>query len=112
VAKSTVHKPVSVLSRKRPPRVVNVLGKRIKVKIVPTLVDDQDNELLGLFCPPEACIYLATDPKHDIMQTFLHELLHAVLFVSGTAKGLTIQKEESIVTALEHGLGQLLGISH
>jgi hypothetical protein len=41
-------------------------------------------------------------------QTLFHESIHAALYFSGAAEGLTMSKEESIVLALEHGLWPLL----
>jgi hypothetical protein len=40
--------------------------------------------------------------------TMVHEICHAILYVSGQTEGLTEEQEEGIVLALEHGLTQVM----
>lgn len=59
-------------------------------------------------------IALFTRPHEDyptrgpVEQTLLHEVLHAILHVSGTSNLLPGGTEEAVVTALEHGLWPLM----
>jgi len=105
VANSTRHK--SLFSRKRPPRVVTILGHKIKVRIKPYLEDD-GVELYGAFDYNSKTIWLMKGC--DWRGVLLHEMCHAVLALSGTGEGLGQAKEESIVVALEHSLAPLLFI--
>ena len=91
----------SVFDRKRPPRVVTVLGQKLKVRVVPYL-EDSDTELLGAFNSETKTIFLLKGQEWKPI--LLHEICHAILYFSGSSEGLTATKEESIVLALEHGL--------
>jgi hypothetical protein len=95
----------SVFSLKNPPRSVTVCGHKLKVKVVAYL-EDEAEELLGAFNSETKTIFLLKSA--DWRTTLLHECLHACLYFSGSGEGLTLTKEESIVLALEHGLGPLL----
>ena len=99
---------LSVFHRKHPHRSVNVLGHRIRVRVVNDVEDDDTTELLGAFDSENETIYLLRDPKWR--QVLLHEIIHAILHYSGHNEGLSIKKEESIVLALEHGLQPILEI--
>jgi hypothetical protein len=92
---------LSVFDRPRPPRSVTVLGHKLKVKVVPYLEADGD-DLLGAFNSESKTIFLLKGC--DWRSVLLHEICHAVLYLSGASEGLTMTKEESIVLALEHGL--------
>ncbi len=91
-------------SRKRPPRFVCVCGQKVAVKVVEYLEDGSD-ELLGAFNSETKTIYILKGSNWKT--TLLHEVCHAVLYFTGAGEGLTQSKEESIVLALEHGLGPL-----
>lgn len=95
----------SVFDLKRPPRIVTVCGHKIKVKVIPYLEDDTQ-ELLGAFNGETKTIFLLKGC--DWRSVLLHECCHAILYFSGASAGLTYNKEESIVLALEHGLLPLL----
>lgn len=95
----------NVLAYKRPPRVVYILGHRIKIKIVKHLFDDDDNELAGAYDGETKTIFLA---KSDNWKTVLwHEMIHCCLHLSGASEGLSSNAEERITLALEYGLGFL-----
>ena len=91
----------SVFDRPRPPRVVTVLGQKLKVRVMPYL-DDDGAELLGAFNSETKTIFILKG--QDWRPILLHEIVHAILFFSGASEGLSQSKEESIVLALEHGL--------
>lgn len=88
-------------SRKHPPRVVYVLGKKIRVRVVKCLEAD-DIDLLGAFNSDTMTIFLLK--RSNWRTVLLHEICHAGLYISGASEGLTVYKEESIVLALEHAL--------
>lgn len=95
----------SVFDLKRPPRSVMVCGQKVTVRVVAYLEDDAE-ELLGAFNGETKTIYILKGSNWK--QTLFHECLHAALYFSGAAEGLSLNKEESIVLALEHGLWPLL----
>ena len=95
----------SPFSGKRPPRSVIVCGHKIKVRVVPYL-EDESQELLGAFNGETKTIYLLRGC--DWKSVLFHECIHACLYLSGASEGLTQSKEESVVLALEHGIGPLL----
>jgi len=94
----------SLFSRKRPPRHISICGQKVTVKFVEYLEDDAE-ELLGAFNGETKTIYILKNSNWKT--TLLHEICHAVLYFTGAGEGLTISKEESIVLALEHGLGPI-----
>lgn len=84
------------------PRSVMCCGVKITVKLTSKLMFDGDDELHGCFCPETLTIHVS---KHsDIKSTLLHEMVHAILHVTGCSSRLTNSSEESIVTAIEYGL--------
>lgn len=92
-------------SRKRPPRVVTVLGTKIQVRTFKHLTLD-GYDLLGRFESDKMLISLL---KRDEWRALLfHEMIHAALYLSGAGEGLTMTKEESIVVALENALLPLM----
>lgn len=95
----------SLFNRKRPPRVVMILGHKIKVRIKPYL-EDEGIELYGAFSYDSKTIWLMKGC--DWKSVLIHEICHAILELSGSNEGLTQAKEESIVKSLEHGLSPLL----
>lgn len=51
----------------------------------------------------------AHSSEAQIRSTLLHESLHAILHVTGHSEGLSDEKEEGIVIALENALGEIVG---
>lgn len=95
----------SPFNRPRPPRVVTILGHKIKVRIKPYLEAD-GVELYGAFDYNSKTIWLMKGC--DWRSVLLHEICHAVLALSGSGEGLGQAKEEALVVSLEHALGPLL----
>jgi hypothetical protein len=95
----------SLFNRKRPPRVVTILGHKIKVRIIPYL-EDSGQELYGAWNYDEKTIYL--QKGCDWPSVLLHECCHAAFSLSGCGEGLTMAREEQIVIALEHALLPLI----
>ena len=95
----------NIFQRKRPPRVINICGHKIKVRIKGYLeADGQD--LLGAWVPEIKTIYLLKNC--DWRSVLLHEVMHAILSLSGANEGLSMTKEEGLVLALEYGLIQII----
>lgn len=91
----------SPFSGDKPPRSVTVCGQRLKISYVKRINHD-GIELAGLFCSETFSIKLARGPNWP--SVLLHEIIHACLHFSGAREGLELDKEESIVLALEYGL--------
>jgi len=96
-----------LFERKRPPRFVMVCGHRIPIKTHKNIIiDDEGTELLGAFRSDVLEIHLARHPNWA--STMLHEICHAILFLTGVSQGLSETAEERIVVALENGLFPLV----
>jgi Zn-dependent peptidase ImmA (M78 family) len=80
------------------PASVKICGKRIKIKIK----DIDSNH--GEYVHDEATIYLSNDPRHEKDQwaSLLHEIIHAVLTISGVSEVLGIEKEEAVCRSIEN----------
>ena len=90
------------------PKQVNILGQIFRVKIVPNLKDTDGIELSGLMEGEQKTIKLSSSlNESSIEYVLLHEVVHAVFYVSGASNLLDDKVEESLTVALEHGLGCL-----
>ena len=83
------------------PKSVSILGREYKIRRRPMKGNfaqcDDDNET----------IWLRKGLTGDVAeQCLLHEVLHAIMFRSGSKFQLLPTQEESIVRAMEHGLHQ------
>jgi hypothetical protein len=85
------------------PRYFDLGGHRIKVRII----NDTDHEKAGTWSPDENLIRLWPKGRtHDyMMQTFLHELSHAILDIWSLPKH---SANEKLVDAFGQGLLQYL----
>ena len=90
-----------LFNRTNPPRVINVMGHKIKVRVVKYLIDE-NHELLGAWNPETKTIFLLKGC--DWRSVLFHELIHCVISLSGVGEDLSMSKEESIVLALENNL--------
>ena len=94
------------IARKHPPRVVVVLGHKIKIRTVEYL-EDEGTDLLGAFNAETLTIFLLKCPQWR--SVLFHEITHCALYLSGASEGLSNSREEAIVLALEHALYPLIG---
>lgn len=94
-----------LFERENSPRMVPVLGHKIKVRRVKVLECSEGDELLGSWDADAKMILIQKDA--DWRTTLLHEILHAILSISGHSASLTADQEESLVLALENALGPL-----
>ncbi len=91
-------------SLRKKPRRIMVLGHEISVsyrKRMPGLVH-------GYFeADPTLKIVIKSDIStwHSVLT---HELLHAILFISGHSQKMEEKEEEALVMALESGLGSII----
>lgn len=104
-SRSKALKNKSPFARDTPPKVVTILGKKIKIKVVKHL-SDNGVDLLGAYHHEAKLIYLLDHP--DWRSCLLHELTHSFLAITGVNEGLSRDKEESICIALENALGPLI----
>lgn len=89
------------------PRSVVICGIKIRVQVCRSIVDSDGASLLGCFYRDLRLIQIDEncDNPHQVL---FHEAIHAALSYSGANIGLTTDKEEQIVTAIEYGLSGLL----
>jgi hypothetical protein len=93
------------------PTHIIILGKKIKIKKPRKLVDELGQELFGLFDHDKMVIHVSQSKDHNKYSTFLHEILHAILFISGHNETLEHEQEEAIIRAIEHGLFPILEVT-
>jgi len=80
------------------PRSISILGREYKIRrkrMKEFALCDDDSET----------IWLRSGIKGDVAeQSLLHEIIHGILFRSGSKFQLDEKQEEAITRALEHGL--------
>jgi Zn-dependent peptidase ImmA (M78 family) len=97
----------SIFNRPNPPRVATILHRKVKVRVVSLLCDNEEGDLLGAWDANTGTIFLVkSDPNWRF--TLLHEVCHAVLSISGANQFMTRKTEEQIVMAMENCLGPLV----
>jgi Zn-dependent peptidase ImmA (M78 family) len=89
---------------------IYVLGHKMRIKRKPRLFSEEGAELCGYCDFEKREIWISMNEKVDQNATLLHEVLHAILHYSGQGSVMEMKDEETLVTALEHGLQPLLGI--
>lgn len=82
------------------PRTIDILGRRYKIR-------RKKMKDYGYVDDDLQIIWLKSGIKGDVAcKTVMHEVIHAILFSSGSKFQMTAEQEESIVRALEHGIWQ------
>lgn len=67
------------------------------------------NDVFGLNFPKEQIIYLKPNLTKQLRsETLIHEVLHAIFWQTGLDTEFDDEQEEKIVSALAHGLYQVL----
>lgn len=99
----TTRRPSSPQKPKGPslPTTVSVLGVDVGVEWNADLEDGDFGQFL-------ADVPMAKIGKRKVTQTFLHEMLHAIFYVSGQSEMMKEGQEEALIAALEHGLLPLI----
>lgn len=88
---------------KKLPKTVAVAGTELEIDIRPKF------EHMGEFLHDRRTIVInGSYPLEAQWQTLFHETLHAALYLSGQAEGLTGAKEEAIVIAIENSLWPII----
>ena len=87
------------------PTWINIMGIPFEIKYPKKMSKDVLGETRGT----SREILIKPELQGEVFEaTLLHEIVHAVLYVSGIAELFETEKEEeAIVVALEHGLSQL-----
>lgn len=98
---------VNIFKRKNPPKKIMLLGQEIKIFYVPYLEMENDCELLGAWNMNTRSIYISKRSS-DWRYVLLHEIIHAILALSGVDNCFKYVIEEQICQAIEVGLTPLL----
>jgi len=91
------------MSRRRPTS-LTVLGQRLAIEYVKAPLDLDETQ--GFYDPSRRLIRVLDEEGWEA--TLFHELVHAVLSITGHTETLGEKAEEAIVRALEHGLAPLV----
>ena len=88
------------------PTRISIMGIPFEVKYL-TKVDHQDNHL-GETDGAGRVIKIKKGMAEEVTKaTLMHEIVHAIIYVTGHTEMLKHKHEEAIVLAIEHGLSQL-----
>ena len=86
-----------------------ILGKMVKINYSV----DMDKDDCGEFDDSTMTISINLN-RHDnedlLKSTLLHEIIHAILFITGQNELLDSKQEEGLVRAIEHGLADIVTI--
>jgi len=96
-------------NRAKHPDTLEIMGAVFTIKYLDKLKDEDGTDLSGMMEGTIRTIKInMSQHAHDeiLERTLLHEITHAVLYMSGISE-LLEKQEEAIVIALENGLSQL-----
>lgn len=96
---------LSPFKKSKPPRVITILGYKIRVRVVKTLLHE-GQEMLGLYLPDRREIRLLDQPAW--CEILFHELIHCALDLTAANEGMTEEAEERIVRALTSSIFPLV----
>jgi len=97
--KKTVRRPTGL------PTEISVLGKKFTIEYTNDMNKDEYGETdLEL----KKIKLNSNRPKHTWRATLLHEVIHAILGVTGQSNKMTDDEEEGLVVSLENGLEDLV----
>jgi hypothetical protein len=88
----------------RLPTSLRIMGVDFSIQYLDALPDDELGEMDG---PGRVIKINKRQPREDQESTLLHEVLHAVLYLTGQSELLKHKREESLVLAIEAGLHSL-----
>jgi len=92
------------------PTQLDIMGTTFRIVQVKKI--DKDDSM-GECEPLQRTIKIKAGLNDEMFEsTLLHEVIHAILTITGQAEYLKHEQEEAIVLALEHGLGPLYGRFH
>ena len=85
------------------PRSVKVLGQKFKIKYLPP--DEMEENCEGVVYTSRREIHLDNSlPLEQLRRVLIHEIMHAILSISGISEKLSYTVEESIAVAMESAL--------
>lgn len=85
------------------PRRIMILGHELTVSFKKKMPKD----LYGYFQSDPMRIVIKSD-LDNWKSVLTHEVIHAILFISGHSQNMEEKEEEALVMALENGLGSIL----
>jgi Zn-dependent peptidase ImmA (M78 family) len=97
----------NIFKSKNPPKKIQILGQEISVHYVPYLEMENDCELLGAWNMNTRSIYISKRSS-DWRYVLMHELIHAILALSGIDNSLKFVIEEQICQSIEIGLTPII----
>ena len=89
---------------------INILGDIFKIEYPAKIKGDEGENTYGETYGVKRLIRISTQQNKtdDMMErTLLHEVIHAILHISGHSELLEDKEEESLVVLLENGLSKL-----
>lgn len=98
------------MTTRKMPVSVSIMGIPFSIEYKPDLRDEDNSEVMGLTEGATHKITICSSKNKapdELESVLIHEILHALMYVSGQSTLLDEKTEEAIVTALEHGLSQL-----
>ena len=98
------------MAQARRPKSVCVLGQDFSIEYKPKVVVGDNDECYGLTHVKDFTIQISSTENKTPEQmeaTLLHEVIHAVLGVSGLTELIDDKTEEALVVSLENGLKEL-----
>ena len=94
------------LKKMRKPSKISILGQEIKI----VYKDILDDNCCGLFHPDTMDIEIKKDKYWR--STLIHEIIHAILCISGATELVTDKIEEALVCAIESGLKDIITLKY
>jgi len=97
------------MSNRKLPTKVSILGVPFTIEYRTDLKCDGE-DVMGLTTGSERKISICVsknDSPEKIESVLAHEIMHAILYVTGHSETIDEKVEEAVVLALEHGLTQL-----
>ncbi len=91
------------MSKRTRPRSVKIFGQKFKIKYLAP--DEIEENCEGVVFLSKREIHLDSSlPLEQLRRVLIHEIMHAILGVSGISEKLSDAVEESIATAMESAL--------
>jgi len=96
-------KPVNSL-----PKSITIFGRSFRIVEKPHLKDEDGKELCGLYDSIKREIKINSKDLYEVrLSTLRHEVVHALLDLSGLNEILSVELEEAIVRCIENGWDDL-----
>jgi hypothetical protein len=88
------------------PKSIVILGERFKIKLVDAIGDKDSPDVIHATCDTtKRVIFLNKSIGQAAFETaLLHEIIHAILAITGISAPMSESTEETLVSALERAL--------